>query len=136
MEAVVSATGSFAEESARLLAAFQEWAAKGRMAAKDLAGQEDSAGSPSGQPGQAEQPGHTAHGPECAFCPICQGLALLRGAKPEVVDHLTDAMTSLAAAVSSLLSPEAEPTEKRTTERVQHIDVFGDEAGGARGTGS
>jgi hypothetical protein len=130
MEAVVSATGSFAEESARLLAAFQEWAAKGRMAAKDLAGQEDSAGSPSGQPG------HTAHGPECAFCPICQGLALLRGAKPEVVDHLTDAMTSLTAAVSSLLSSEAEPAEKRTTERVQHIDVFGDEAGGARGTGS
>jgi hypothetical protein len=133
MEAVVSATGSFAEESARLLAAFQEWAAKGRMAAKDLAGQEDSAGSPAGKPGQ---PGHTAHGPECAFCPICQGLALLRGAKPEVVDHLTDAMTSLTAAVSSLLSSAAEPAEKRTTERVQHIDVFGDEAGGARGTGS
>jgi hypothetical protein len=133
VEAVVSTTGSFAEESARLLAAFQEWAAKGRMAAKDLAGQEDSAGS---EPGQTGQPGHAAHGPECAICPICQGLALLRGAKPEVVDHVTDALTSLAAAVSSLLSSESEPAEKRTKERVQHIDVFGDEAGGARGTGS
>ncbi len=133
----MSTTGSFAEESARLLAAFQEWAARGRMSAKDLAAQEDSAGAQAGShPGQSGQPGHPAHGPECAICPICQGLALLRGAKPEVVDHLTDAMTSLAAALSSLLSSESEPADKRTTERVQHIDVFGDEAGGARGTGS
>jgi hypothetical protein len=101
--------GSFAEESARLLAAFQEWAARGRTAAHDLA-----------------EGGEAPHGPECGICPICQGIALVRGLKPEVVDHLTDAMTSLAAAVSELLRPDGEPPARRTHEKVQHIDVTDD----------
>ena len=112
-------TGSFAEESARLLAAFQEWVAKGHMAAKDLAGQSDSeaAGSAAG----------AGHGSTCGICPICQGIALLRGARPEVVEHLSDAVTSLVAAMAALLPTDPEPPARRRQERVQHIDVSGDD---------
>jgi hypothetical protein len=109
-------TGSFAEESARLLEAFQAWSAKGRAAASDAT--QTAAG----------------HSPECGVCPICQGMAVLRGAKPEVVDHLADALSSLAAAVSALLpGGEAGPSERRTAERAEHIDVSGDDSAGAAG---
>jgi hypothetical protein len=106
-----SSTGSFAEESARLLEAFQTWSAKGRAAASDAS--QNTAG----------------HSPDCGVCPICQGMAVLRGAKPEVVDHLADALTSLAAAVSALLpSGGTGPSERRTAEPAEHIDVSGDDA--------
>ena len=119
MTAPTDGTGSFAEESARLLGAFQEWVAKGHMAAKDLAGQTDS-----GTEGSAAVAGH---GSTCGICPICQGIALLRGARPEVVEHLSDAMTSLVAAMSALLPTDPEPPARRRQERVQHFDVSGDD---------
>jgi hypothetical protein len=122
----VSETGSFAEESARLLGAFQDWVAKGHLAAKDLAAQGDSATS-------ATDGGAGAHGPECGICPICQGIALVRGARPEVVEHLSDAVTSLAAALAALFPAEAESPARRRQERVQHIDVSGDDVAGTAG---
>jgi hypothetical protein len=111
-------TGTFAEESARLLAAFQEWVAKGHMAVKDLAGQRDSGAAATGGVGS---------GSTCGVCPICQGIALLRGARPEVVEHLSDAMTSLVAAMTAMVPTDAEPPARRRQERVQHIDVSGDD---------
>ena len=84
--------GSFAEESARLLLAFREWASRGQEAANSFAAQGDS----SSREGGSHE---SEHGPECAFCPICQGLSMLRGAKPEVAEHLVEALSSLAAAV-------------------------------------
>jgi hypothetical protein len=119
----VSDTGSFAEESARLLGAFQEWVAKGHAAAKDLAAQ--------GNP--ATEGGAPASGPECGICPICQGIALIRGARPEVVEHLSDAVTAMAAALAALFPAEAEPPARRRQERVQHIDVSGDDVAGTAG---
>jgi hypothetical protein len=113
-------TGTFAEESARLLAAFQEWAAKGRTAAKDLAeahGESASAGA--------------GHSPECAICPVCQGIRLLRGARPEVVEHLSDAATSFLAALAALLPAEEAGPARREREKAQHIDVFGDDGSDA-----
>ena len=109
-------TGTFAEESARLLAAFQEWAAKGRTAAKDLA---EGHGEPS--------PSGVGHSPECAICPICQGIRLLRGARPEVVEHLSDAAMSFVAALAALLPADGGEPARRARERAQHIDVSGDD---------
>jgi hypothetical protein len=104
-----AAPGSFAEESARLLGAFRDWAARGQAAA-------------------GEQTGSTAHGPECTYCPICQGIGLLRGARPEVVEHLADALGSLSAALGSLLATDGPGEPRRREEPVQHIDVTGDDA--------
>jgi hypothetical protein len=108
-----ASAGSFAEESARLMGAFREWAARGQAAVNDVAAH-----------GGSTEAGHSA---ECTYCPVCQGMALLRGAKPEVVEHLADAFTSLAAAVSAFLPSEAQATERRTGDKVEHIDVTGDE---------
>ena len=113
-------TGSFADESARLLSAFREWAAKSHDAANSAAGERDS-GARTGE----------GHGPECTYCPICQGLALLRGAKPEVAEHLVEALSSLAAAVTALLPHDSAPADRRSPEPAQHIDVSGDDAAGS-----
>jgi hypothetical protein len=106
--------GTFAEESARLLGAFREWAAKGQQAMNGAAGQAD--------PSSERQ-----HGSDCTYCPICQGVALLRGARPEVAEHLTEALSSLAAAVVALLPKDSAPSERRRPEPAQHIDVSGDD---------
>lgn len=44
---------------------------------------------------------------DCAYCPICAGIGLLRGARPEVVDHLAGAARELIAALKVVLD-EAE----------------------------
>jgi len=113
----VSQSGSFAEESAKLIEAVQEWAARGKSSAADLAAQADS---------HAE--GH--QGPECKVCPICQGLSLIRTMKPEVVDHLADAATSLAAAFTALLPTDTPARERPAGDKVEHIDVSGDDEAG------
>ncbi len=52
---------------------------------------------------------------------------MLRGAKPEVAEHLVEALSSLAAAVSAML-PREEPAQPRRSQgSAQHIDVSGDE---------
>jgi hypothetical protein len=119
-------TGTFAEESARLLAAFQEWAAKGRTAAKDLA---DAYQEPAGA--------GAGHSPECTICPLCQGIRLLRGARPEVVGHLSDAATSFLAALAALAPADSSEPARREREKAQHIDVVGDDGpAGGSATGS
>jgi hypothetical protein len=82
VDAAMSATwrsgedvGPLAEEAARLLDAIGEW-------------------------GSRHQVGGAA---ECAACPLCQGLALLRQARPETFQHLLDASAALTAAVRSLV---------------------------------
>lgn len=115
-----SGPGSFADESARLLAALQEWAAKGRAAARDLAdGLESSAGG-------------MGHSPECTVCPICQAVRLLRNTRPEVIEHFSDAATSFLSALSGLVAGDAEGAMpggggRSRPERAQHIDVTGDD---------
>jgi hypothetical protein len=112
----VSPAGGFAEESARLLDAVQSWIARGAGEAT---------------PSDSEHPHHS--GPECRVCPICQVLSVVRTAKPEVLEHLGDAMTSLAAAFAELIPSEAAPTPRPTTDDVEHIVVTGEDDGPARG---
>lgn len=49
---------------------------------------------------------HIATGaPECAWCPICQLIAALRGDRPDVTDKLAAAATAVVDVVGSLLNP-------------------------------
>jgi hypothetical protein len=71
------------------------------------------------------------HSSDCAYCPICATIAVVRNTKPEVVDHLAAAGRELIAALGLLLE-EAEGViataeEKRAEEqkkaRVRKIDI-------------
>ena len=49
---------------------------------------------------------HIATGaPECAWCPVCQLIAALRGDRPDVTDKLAAAATAVVDVVGSLLNP-------------------------------
>jgi hypothetical protein len=58
---------------------------------------------------------------ECQVCPVCAGLAALRGARPETVEHLVKAGAELLLAAKALLdgaaAPEAEPAPGRRRAR-------------------
>jgi hypothetical protein len=47
------------------------------------------------------------HAPDCAYCPICATINVVRNTKPEVLDHLAGAVRELVIAASMLLE-EAE----------------------------
>jgi hypothetical protein len=47
------------------------------------------------------------HPSDCAYCPICATIAVVRNTKPEVLDHLASAARELIAAVGLMLE-EAE----------------------------
>jgi hypothetical protein len=51
--------------------------------------------------------GPAGQAPECQICPICAGLAALRGARPEVVEHLAKAGVELFLAARALLDGAA-----------------------------
>jgi hypothetical protein len=77
------------------------------------------------------------HGSDCAYCPICATIAVVRKTRPEVLDHLGAAAREMLAAVSILIeeaeqvvgSPEPAGQRSGTTEpdegpaRVRRIDV-------------
>ena len=80
--------------------------------------------------GGSPMPDHHAGGagqaPECRLCPICAGLAALRGARPEAVEHLVKAGAELLLAARALLEgaaavaepePEAVPARRRRRPR-------------------
>jgi len=71
-----------------------------------------------------EQPTADGQAPECQVCPICAGLAALRGARPEAVEHLVKAGAELLLAAKALLEGAAEPTRRRS-----HPPRPGDDAG-------
>ena len=96
MSAVPEGLGSAAEEAARLAEALGGWfaSATGPSAVPDDAPQ-------GADPLQAQ-----AHDPvTCRSCPVCRGIALVRSVNPEVVEHLSAAAGSLAAALRELRSP-------------------------------
>jgi hypothetical protein len=55
--------------------------------------------------------------PECQICPICAGLAALRSARPEAVEHLVKAGAELLLAAKALLDGHAEPAPPRRRAR-------------------
>lgn len=88
------------EEAARLLEALHEWFAGG-----------------------AGGLGLATGAAECQLCPLCRLLAVLRGTRPEVFGHLTDAATALLAALRAVVDEHERSWAARPATPVQHIDV-------------
>jgi hypothetical protein len=75
-------------------------------------------GTPGGFPGQS--------GTECAACPLCAGLAALRQAAPEAVEHLLKAGAELVLAARVLLEAPATDGQREPRPagaRMRRIDV-------------
>ena len=66
-----------------------------------------------------EATGRAATGPaaaECRWCPLCVGLAALRGHRPDLVEALADVLASAAAALRTAAGAPADvPAGTRTT---------------------
>jgi hypothetical protein len=61
--------------------------------------------------------GPAGQAPECQSCPICAGLAALRGARPEAVEHLVKAGAELLLAAKALLdgaAPDGRTAQRRS----------------------
>lgn len=48
------------------------------------------------------------HTSDCAYCPICTGISILRRAEPEVLDHLAGAVRELLLAAALVLEKAGE----------------------------
>lgn len=72
--------------------------------------------------------GATGPAPECQSCPICAGLAALREARPEAVEHLVKAGAELLLAAKALLDGHAEPAGEPAPPRRRARRAGGDAA--------
>jgi hypothetical protein len=109
--------GSVAEEAAKLLGALSGWAKENGDGIYD--GVHDGLSSIAD-----ELHDHVATGsPECAWCPVCRTVAVVRHASPEVRAHLSTAASSLMLAVSGLLAsrPPARDERRDGGTRMQRI---------------
>jgi len=73
--------------------------------------------------------GAAAQAPECQACPICAGLAALREARPEAVEHLVKAGAELLLAARALLAGVPEPARGPGPRRRARPARAGDAAG-------
>jgi hypothetical protein len=71
------------------------------LAAEDAggAGLTDLLSGLSGQPAEGDTAGQADHGAECRWCPLCAGLAALRGRRPDLLEALADVLASAATAL-------------------------------------
>ena len=117
--------GGVGEEAARLLEAVQDWAR--RTAGSSDPGPPDGAEDADGaaRPGSVGNPAWTGRigtdALECQLCPLCRLIAVVRHTRPEVVEHLADATSSLAAALRDLLA--ATQHERTRPGAVERIDI-------------
>lgn len=103
---MTEAVGSLGEEASRLLGAAEEW----------MRGARERVGGAVGDLG--------AHpGPECQVCPVCQLLAVLRTASPEMFEHLVAASASLVAAARAALDAHDRNGARRRDAHVERIDI-------------
>ena len=59
--------------------------------------------------------------PECLVCPLCMGVAALRQARPEAMEHLLKAGAELLEAWRALIEPPA--GERPRPDSLRRIDV-------------
>jgi len=108
--------GSPAEEAAKLFEAIQQSLAAGTATAR--------ADDPLAERDPEDVVPTARHaGPECRICPVCQALALLRGSRPEVYEHLAAAMLSLAAALRAAVESSEREWAAGGRPPVEHIDI-------------
>ena len=119
--------GSVAEEASKLFGALSDWA---REHGPDLG---EAAGG-AGWSDLADRAAAAVHevsehvdtgAPECAWCPICRTVHLVRATSPEVREHLATAASSLLQAAAGILAAAAPPAE-RAQPGVEHIDLDDD----------
>jgi hypothetical protein len=112
--------GESAAEALRLFEAVQDWARRSSL------------GDLGAHLGRDPEGGFATGSRECTLCPICQVVGVVREHHPEVAEHLTDAVTSLAAAVRSALAgseaagsggSNGSTAASETSSTVQHIDI-------------
>jgi hypothetical protein len=82
-------SGPWADDAHRLFQLVQTVVAQAEAAARTPAGSASS-----------------EHPPECRYCPLCQGIGLLRRAGPDVLDQVSDFATGLAATLRAAQPPE------------------------------
>ena len=120
--------GSVSEEAAKLFGALSDWA---RDHGPDLGDAEDGLGNLAGRAAAAVQ-GLSDHvdtgAPECAWCPVCRTVHLVRTTSPEVRDHLATAAASLMQAAAGFLAAASTPRD-RPQPGVEHIHLDGDADG-------
>jgi hypothetical protein len=73
------------------------------------------------------------HAPDCAYCPICATINVVRNTRPEVLDHLAGAVRELLVAASMMIeeaesvigaAQQARPDpEEESASKVRRIDV-------------
>ncbi|MGH2752060.1 MAG: hypothetical protein ACRDK3_14490 [Actinomycetota bacterium] len=75
---------------------------------------------------------HTDHASDCAYCPICATIAVVRNTRPEVLEHLAAAAREMIIAAGILLeeaesvvgsSTGSEQEEAEPASKVRRIDV-------------
>lgn len=72
------------------------------------------------------------HGSDCAYCPICATIAVVRKTKPEILDHLAAAARELIIAAGILIEEAGEvigndlkkdPAREPDAPRIRRIDI-------------
>ncbi|WP_322919539.1 hypothetical protein [Nocardioides renjunii] len=124
--------GSLGEEAAKLFGALSGWAREQVEDAGD--GLSDMAAQAAATVHDLDE--HLATGSaECTVCPVCRTIHAVRQLDPEVVTHLSSALTSLAQAAASLLSTrppaqdDASGDERAASdEHADHDDAWPEDA--------
>lgn len=79
------------------------------------------------QPSPSE--GHASEHPsDCAYCPICATIAVVRKTRPEVLDHLAAAARELIVAAGIILEEAGEIVGAAPKEGSEHVDEPGAES--------
>jgi hypothetical protein len=72
------------------------------------------------------------HASDCAYCPICATIAVVRKTKPEILDHLAAAARELIIAAGILIEEAGEvigsdldrgPSSDPDVPRIRRIDI-------------
>jgi len=102
-------TGPLAEEAAKFLSAATDWLNRGVL---DPATARIATGSP-----------------ECAWCPLCQLIAALRGERPELAERWGELQVQLLSLLHAVTDSRPGPSAPAPTPadgpRLQHIDLSG-----------
>ncbi len=116
----VGDVGSVGDEAARLFGALSDWARDhGPDLGQGLSGIADQASAAA-----REVRDHVDTGAaECAYCPICRTVHLVRQANPDLREHLTVAAASLMQVAAGLLATAARAGDAAPPTGVERIDL-------------